>query len=368
MRIITFLFTTVLISGMLACNNAAQKENSGETAAATSTDSLDAYRQVYKGESGPGVGKKIVFMSSDHEYRSEEGLPALARIMAKHYGFTCTVLWGLDSLGYILPGSSNLKGTKALDDADLLVIFTRFSHFTDEEMEHIDAYLKRGGNVVGLRTATHAFNIKGDDSKWSHYDYRYEGPMKEWYMGFGKLVLGETWVSHYGENHKQSSRLILEKSQASHPILTGVDKVWVQSGGYTAYPEKVGATVLAKGEVLNGMTPESPADKTKELLPVAWVRDYQLPGGQKGKAFATTHGASEDLLNDGFRRMLVNACLWGAGLEAAIKADNPIDFVGPYNPTQFNFDGYKDKVKPADLGGFESLIMPGEIVQIKPKQ
>lgn len=369
MNIIKLTIAAGMFFCLFACNSAPeQKEAENKTeVAAVATDSTDKYRVVYKGDSGPGAGKKIVFMASDHEYRSEEGLPALARILAKRYGFTCTVLWGLDSAGYILPGSSDLKGTKALDDADLLVIFTRFSHFSDEEMEHIDAYLKRGGNVVGLRTATHAFNIKGE-SKWKHYDYDYKGDMKEWNLGFGKLVLGETWVSHYGENHKQSSRLILEKSQASHPILTGVSNVWVQSGGYTADPEKMGATVLAKGEVLNGMTAESPADKTKKLLPVAWVREYQLPGGKKGQAFATTHGASEDLLNEGFRRMLLNACLWGTGLESAIKADNTIELVGPYKPTPFNFDGYKDKVKPADLAGFESLIMPGEIVKPKPKQ
>src|ERR1700712_6148982 len=64
----------------------------------------DKYRVVYKGDSGPGVGKKIVFIASDHEYRSEESLPALARILAKRYGFTCTVVWALDEKGYIMPG------------------------------------------------------------------------------------------------------------------------------------------------------------------------------------------------------------------------------------------------------------------------
>ena len=43
---------------------------------------------VWEGEKGPGKGKHIVFIAGDHEYRGEETLPALARIMAKHYGFT----------------------------------------------------------------------------------------------------------------------------------------------------------------------------------------------------------------------------------------------------------------------------------------
>lgn len=144
--------------------------------------------------------------------------------------------------------------------------------------------------------------------------------------------------------------------------MRGVKDMWVQSGGYTAAPK---GTVLAKGQVLNGMTADSPADPTKELLPVAWIRDYQMEGGRKGRAFTTTHGASEDLLNEGFRRMIVNAMFWGLGLENTIKPNNDIAFVGPYKPTTFNFSGYKANVKPSDLAGWDSLIMPGEVVKKK---
>lgn len=325
------------------------------------------YRIEYKGTKGPGLGKHIVFIASDHEYRSEESLPALARILAKRYGFACTVFFGLDENGNILPGSSNIRGLEALDDADLMVIFTRFLNLPDEEMRHIDAYLRRGGPVVGLRTATHAFNIP-TGSPWAHYSYNYNGPDKSWEKGFGKQVLGETWVSHYGRNHHQASRLLIEKGQEDHPIMRGVKDMFVQSGGYTAYPEQMGATVLARGQVLNGMTFESPADPSKELLPVAWVRTYKLaPGAPEGRVFTTTHGASEDLLSEGFRRMLVNACFWTMGMEKRIKAKNNVDFVGPYQPTTFNFDGYKANVKPSDLAGWDSLIMPGEIVKPKKK-
>lgn len=118
--------------------------------------------------------------------------------------------------------------------------------------------------------------------------------------------------------------------------------------------------VLARGQVLNGMTPTSEADKTKELLPVAWVRSYILESGSTGRVFATTHGASEDILNDGFRRMLINAVFWSMEMEKDIRPDNDISFVGPYKPTTFNFNGNKENVKPADLAGWDSLIMPGQ--------
>ncbi|MGV8878689.1 MAG: PVC-type heme-binding CxxCH protein [Sphingobacteriaceae bacterium] len=320
------------------------------------------YRTVYKGDKGQGLGKKIVFIATDHEYRSEESLPALARILAKRYGFTCTVLWALDESGNILPGSSNLKGLDVLDDADLMVIFTRFADFADDEMQHIDDYLKRGGPVMGFRTATHAFSIKST-AKWGHYSWDYNGPLKEWKNGFGKRVLGETWVDHYGTNHKQASKLIVENDQKLHPIMRGVKNIWAQSGGYVANPDN--STILAKGQVLNGMTPDAEPDKTKELLPVAWVRTYDLGTGKKGRVFATTHGASEDLLSEGFRRMVINASLWTVGLESSIKPDNNVDFVGNYSPTTFNFEGYKANVKPADLAGWESVIMPGQVVNNK---
>ena len=31
----------------------------------------DQYRVIYKGDKGPGTGKNIVFIATDHEYRGE---------------------------------------------------------------------------------------------------------------------------------------------------------------------------------------------------------------------------------------------------------------------------------------------------------
>src|SRR5215212_49162 len=288
---------------------------------------------VYQGTTGPGAGKHIVFLAGDHEYRSEESMPALARILARHYGFKCSVFFTTDpKTGFIDPGSSHIAGLEALRTADLMVVFLRFQDFPDTEMQHIVDYLDRGGPVVGFRTATHAFQILRPDAKFRKYTM--EGA--EGYPGgFGRQILGETWVGHYGTNHKQSSRLLLQPDEAAHPILRGVKDVWVQSGGYRAAPIE-GSHILAKGQILNGMTPDSPAAADKEVLPVAWYRTYTSQSGKSGRVFATTHGASEDLLNEGFRRMAVNGCLWAAGLETSIRAGNDIAFVGPFQPSTFN--------------------------------
>jgi hypothetical protein len=99
------------------------------TAAAQSpsADASNPHLIVYRGDKGPGLGKQIVFLAGDHEYRSEESLPMLARMLAKHYGFTCKVFITTDQkTGFINPGSSNISGLEALKTADLLVIFLRF--------------------------------------------------------------------------------------------------------------------------------------------------------------------------------------------------------------------------------------------------
>jgi len=309
---------------------------------------------VYQGEKGPGQGKQIVFLAGDHEYRSEETLPALARIMARRYGFTCSVFFTTNpQTGFIEPGSSNIAGLEALRKADLMVVFLRFQDFPDAEMQHIVDYLDRGGPVVGFRTATHAFQIKRPDAKFLKYTWRGGDPLYP--GGFGRQILGETWVSHYGTNHKQSSRLILQAHEGDHPILRGVKDVWVQSGGYTADPI-AGSRVLALGQILDGMTQDAKPAPDKKLMPVAWYRTYQSPSGKSGRVFTTTHGASEDLLNDGFRRMSVNALLWAAGLESAITPSSEIGFVGPFQPTTYAFDGYVKGIKPADMADWNSPI------------
>ena len=307
---------------------------------------------VYEGADGPGAGKHIVLIAGDHEYRSEEILPAMARILAKNLGFKSSVFFTLDDEGFIEPGSSNITGLDALDTADLLTVGLRFQDFSAEEMQHVVDYLDRGGPVLGIRTSTHAFRITG--GPFVKYTWDYAG--EEYEGGFGRQVLGETWVGHYGENHEQSSRILPSKDQATHPIMRGVSNIHVQSGGYRADPMP-GSIVLGMGQVLNGMNPDSPPDPGKELLPVAWTRTYQGGNGRQGRVFTTTHGASEDFLNPGFRRMLVNAALWALGLEDSINADIGVSPVGPYNPVLFGFDSYRRGVKPSDLAGWETPIM-----------
>ncbi|MGV3762143.1 ThuA domain-containing protein [Parapedobacter sp.] len=304
---------------------------------------------TYEGGDGPGEGKHIVLISGDEEYRSEEALPMLAQILAKRSGFTCTVLFSLNpESGEIDPNQqSNIPGLQALETADLMVVFTRFRELPPEQMRYIDDYLMAGKPVIGLRTATHAFHYaKNKEDQYAKYDFQSSVP--GWEMGFGKVVLGETWVSHHGDHGNEGTRAVINEANATHPVLTGVDDIWGPTDVYTVGALN-DATILLYGQSTSGMTADAPINTEKEMLPIAWTRTYQLPGGDQGKAFTTTMGASVDLQSAGLRRLLVNACFWATGLETAIPQQADVSFVSTYTPTMFGFDDFKRGQFPADF-------------------
>ena len=296
-----------------------------------------------------------MLVSGDEEYRSEEALPQLAKILAKHHGFTCTVLYAIEpASGEINPNKSdNIPGLESLQTADLLVIATRFRNLPDEQMKEIDTYLRAGKPVIGMRTATHAFNIPNNRA-YAHYGNGYGGEKKEWVDGFGRLVLGEKWISHHGNHGSESTLGLIPPDAVGHPILRGIKDgdIWGPTDVYgVRLPLPGDSKALVLGQVLTGMQADSkPVEgpKNTPMMPVAWVKTYSAEGGPSGRVFTTTMGSSTDLVSEGTRRMLVNACYWAAGLESAIPEKSVVDLVGTFEPTRFGFNGAKKGVKPAD--------------------
>lgn len=307
---------------------------------------------VYDGADGkPGKGKHVVLISGDEEYRSEEALPQLGKILAKHHGFKCTVLFAIDPKdGSINPTVSNIPGLEALKTADLMVVFLRFRDLPDEQMKHIADYVETGKPILGMRTATHAFNIKKSKTYM-----KYSFGAKDWDGGFGRHVLGETWIAHHGAHGKQSTRGILAPGAEKHPILRGIrdGDIWGPTDVYTVKNPLPGdSKPLVLGQVLEGMKPNDKplaGPKNDPMMPVAWVRSYKADSGKVGKVFNTTMGASQDLTSEGTRRMLVNAAYWATGLEDAIPERSDVAIVGEYNPRPFGFNTFQKGVKPGDL-------------------
>ncbi len=307
---------------------------------------------TYQGRSGPGKGKYVVLVSGDEEYRSEEGLPQLAKILAERHGFKCTVLFAIDKKdGTINPNQrDNIPGLEALDSADLLILFTRFRDLPDDQMRHLVDYIESGKPIIALRTATHAF-APGSQSSFGRYGWQ----SREWDGGFGRQVLGETWINHHGGHGTQSTRGIVATGQNDHPILRGIKDgdIWGPTDVYgVRLPLPDGCQPLVLGQVLTGMKSDDPAlegPKNDPMMPVAWTNTYTTPGGKTTRVFTTTMGASQDLSSEGLRRLLVNACYWALGMEGQIPAAANVEIVGPYDPTPFGHSGYKKGVKPGDL-------------------
>jgi type 1 glutamine amidotransferase len=308
---------------------------------------------VYDGGDGPGKGKQVVLISGDEEYRSEEGLPQLGEILAKRHGFKCTVLFSIDPKdGTINPNlHDNIPGLEALDSADLMILLTRFRNPPDEQMKHIADYVNSGRPIIGLRTATHAFDIP-DGKTYAKYGWH----SKQWDGGFGRQILGETWINHHGEHGKQSTLGIITPGAETHPILRGIKSgdIWCPTDVYAVrLPLPSDCQPLVLGKVLEGMKQSDKPVAGKQndpMMPVAWAKTYTSASGKTGRVFTTTMGASQDLLNEPLRRLIVNACYWSVGLEDKLPEKANVDLVGDYKPTAFKFDGYKRGVKPSDLG------------------
>jgi hypothetical protein len=314
---------------------------------------------VLEGGDGPGKGKHIVLISGDQEYRSEETIPQLAKILSKHHGFKCTVLFTVDGKdGTVNPNINNIPGLEALKTADLMVIFTRFLNLPDEQLKHINDYLAVGKPVVGLRTATHAFN--GIPAKSPYAKFNNGSNVKGWEGGFGKTILGEQWVNHHGAHGKEGTRGIVAKGQEKHPILKGFKPgdIFGTTDVYTVkLPLPGDSTPIVLGEVTETLKPDSKAVEGKKndpMMPVAWTKTYapDFADSRTERVFTTTMGASQDMEFEGTRRMIVNGCFWAIGLEGKIPEKTNVDIVGTFKPTRFYFkkneEWVKESVKPAD--------------------
>lgn len=304
---------------------------------------------TYPGGDGPGAGRKVVLIAGDEEYRSEEAMPMLGKLLSVRHGFECVVLFSIDAeTGAIDPEEqTNIPGLEALADADLMIIATRFRELPDEQMKHVVDYVESGRPIVGLRTATHAFSYqRNPDSPYAHWSFRSE----TWPGGFGQQVLGDTWINHHGRHGQESTRGVAAPAAAGHPILRGVDDVWGPTDVYGLRNLGDDANVLLLGAVIAGMSPDDPpvsGPKNDPMVPIAWTRSYTGAGGKAARVFTTTMGSSTDFESEGLRRLLVNAVYWGLGMEDSIPERSDARVVGEYEPTDFGFGSHAVGVMPS---------------------
>jgi hypothetical protein len=306
---------------------------------------------VFEPKQGAGQGKHIVLIAGDEEYRSEESLPMLAKILSQRHGFKCTVLFSASEDGTITPNDGTaLTNPDAIDTADLFITSLRFRNWPEESIARFEKAVNSGKPIVGLRTSTHAFT-------------------KNRLADFGKNVLGEKWVNHWGKHKSEATRGVVEPGAEGSSLLHGVADVFGTTDVYEAYPP-ADATILLRGQVLSGMTPDAqPANYAKTratdkqeqnvnspMMPIAWTRMNPTPSGNTNRVFCTTMGAANEFENEGLRRLVINSVYWGLQMEVPSKAE--VGFVDEYKPGFYGFNGYRKGMKVWDLG--LGKAMPGE--------
>ncbi|EDY84266.1 putative membrane-bound dehydrogenase domain protein [Verrucomicrobiia bacterium DG1235] len=319
-------------------------------------------RLVFTPPAAIDTGKRIVLISGDEEYRSEESCPMLAKILSQTHGFHCTVLFAIDTkTGIINPNeNANIPGLESLYEADLMILGTRWRVLPGDQLQPILDYLNAGKPLIAFRTATHAFK---NDDHFGGYDWQ----------NFGKLVVGENWLNHHGEHKDQGGRGVIEPKNASHPILNSVSDIFTYSDIYgIEHLDQQAATVLLRGAVTESLDPNSPnvSDPQNDpMMPLAWLKNYPTPDGSStGICFATTAGAAVDLLSPDLRRLFVNASYHL--LDLPVPANAKVDPIDPYHPSFYGFHDdahWTDKalrVSDFALGSSPSLIPSPERVAI----
>ena len=245
----------------------------------------------------------IVFVVGDHEYSSEETMPAIAAELVNRYGFTATVLKAHPDEN----SETDIPGLQALEKADLAVFFLRWRRLPKEQVEQIGRYLDSGRPVVAFRTTTHAFNYpRGHElEKWNGFAADYLGAPPGWGKGH----------FHYG--HRSSTDVSVNAQAAKHPVLTGVALSFhVTSWLYHVLPNypPAGAERLLIGKSVNPDRPDAIEN------PVAWT--WKNKAG--GRVFMTTLGHPDDFKVEAFQRLMINGVHWAAGKRPPQKWAGPV--------------------------------------------
>jgi hypothetical protein len=309
---------------------------------------------TYPGGEGPGRGKHVVLVAADQEYRSEQSMPMLAKILSKRHGFDCTVLFSLNEKGDVDPTQKirwqdktvmhSIPGLEHLASADLLVLFPRLITLPDDQIRHIITYLDSGKPVIGIRTANHGF--------LENFPYVKDGKK----VRFGDDVLGGSFRGHHGNWHADSTRGILVEEVKGHPILTGVANIWGPSDVYRTYAKDstlpADCQALVYGQPLMGRRADDQVNTKKEPLPIAWTKTWTGNTGKTARVFHVTMGSGKDYESSGLRRLTINAVYWCLGMEKSIQSTSNVDLVGDYKPLASGFNYEKLGViprKPADF-------------------
>ncbi|MCH2100962.1 MAG: ThuA domain-containing protein [Planctomycetes bacterium] len=309
----------------------------------------------YQGKEGlPGNGKKVVLIAADQEYRSEQAMPMLAKILSERHGFDTTVLFALNENGMVDPTQKikwqdesivhDIPGLEQLAEADLMILYSRLVTLPDGQLQHFYDYLDAGKPIMAFRTANHGF---------IGFEYVKDGKR----IDFGEDVLGGSFRGHHGRWHQDSTLGTVIDAAKGHPVVRGIDTMWGPTDVYRTYPEggslPEGCTALVMGQPQ--MTREEGSGDNLDLipLPVVWVKSWTGRTGKSTRVFHSTMGSGKDFEDVDVRRVAVNAAYWCLGMGSQIDSQSNVDPVGEYVPLASGFNYPKLGVEPRPVSSFK---------------
>lgn len=205
-------------------------------------------------------------ISGAREYESEASMKAFADWMSARHDIEFTGSWGHD-------GIQELEGLERLESADVLIVFARRMDLNENQMSRLRAYWNAGRPIVGIRTASHAFQEE-DNQVFDHE------------------VLGGDYQGHYGDG-----AVAVTNARTQHPILHNVTPF--ESGRLYRVENLAPSTTLLQ----TGKNAEA-------SHPVSWTNEFK-----GGRMFYTSLGIVADFENSNFRQLLANAIIWTANIK-----------------------------------------------------
>jgi hypothetical protein len=121
-------------------------------ASITSADFLEGEPFHFKDDQRP----HIAFIVGENEYHTQETLPEFAKKELEFRGFKCSYVDAKPE------GGNEFANFQAVKNADLLVISVRRRTPLKEHLDLIRQHLEAGKPLVGIRTASHAWDASPD--------------------------------------------------------------------------------------------------------------------------------------------------------------------------------------------------------------
>jgi len=224
--------------------------------------------------------KHIVFLIGEREYETEKTLP---RFVSEFLlpEFRTTMIFA-DSEG---ANRNTFQGIEVVRDADLLFVSVRRRALPEADLGLIREHVKAGKPVIGIRTASHAFSLRGKPAPPGHAVW------EEW----DAEVIGGNYTGHHGNALLTS---VQSTARGNRFLGSKTSGVQFQSSGslYINSPLPLDKKVLLSGRV----------EGIDRAEPLAWT--FERPDG--GKTFYTSLGHKSDFKQKLFVEMLHRAIGW----------------------------------------------------------